>query len=119
MLRIRAPVAIRMPISRVRSVTLTSMIFITPIPPTSNEIAATEAELIVLCSSDPEYPALAAELIGKLKAIGRQTSVVIAGNPESAEELKAAGIADFVHVRSNPIEVLTKWQPRLGIAIRE
>jgi methylmalonyl-CoA mutase len=85
----------------------------------ANEIAATEAELIVLCSSDPEYPALAAELIGKLKAIGRQTSVVIAGNPESAEELKAAGIADFVHVRSNPIEVLTKWQSRLGIAVRE
>ena len=30
----RAPVAMRMPISRVRSTTLTSMMFITPIPPT-------------------------------------------------------------------------------------
>ena len=30
-----------MPISRVRSVTVTSMMFITPIPPTSSEIAAT------------------------------------------------------------------------------
>ena len=30
-----------MPISRVRSVTVTNMMFITPIPPTSNEIAAT------------------------------------------------------------------------------
>ena len=35
-----APMALRMPISRVRSVTVTSMMFITPIPPTSNEIAA-------------------------------------------------------------------------------
>ena len=38
----RAPVAMRMPISRVRSVTLTSMMFMTPMPPTSSEIAATD-----------------------------------------------------------------------------
>ena len=37
----RAPIALRMPISRVRSVTVTSMMFITPMPPTSSEIAAT------------------------------------------------------------------------------
>ena len=30
-----------MPISRVRSVTVTSMMFMTPMPPTSSEIAAT------------------------------------------------------------------------------
>ncbi len=44
MLRVRAPVAMRMPISRVRSVTVTSMMFITPMPPTSSEIAAIEPE---------------------------------------------------------------------------
>jgi methylmalonyl-CoA mutase len=80
-----------------------------------DEIAAAEAALIVLCSSDPEYPALAAELIAKLKAQGRATAVLIAGYPEAAEQLKAAGVADFIHVRSNPIEVLTKWQQQLGI----
>ena len=42
MSRMRAPVAMRTPISRVRSVTDTSMMFITPMPPTSSEIAATE-----------------------------------------------------------------------------
>ena len=40
MLRRLAPMALRMPISRVRSVTETSMIFIMPIPPTSREMAA-------------------------------------------------------------------------------
>jgi hypothetical protein len=40
---------------------------------------------------------------------------MIAGNPENAEELKAAGIADFVPARSNPIELLTKLQRKLGI----
>ena len=50
----RAPVAMRMPISRVRSVTLTSMMFITPMPPTSSEIAATEpsSSVSVFCVAD-------------------------------------------------------------------
>ena len=36
-----APIALRMPISRVRSVTVTSMMLVMPMPPTSSEIAAT------------------------------------------------------------------------------
>ena len=56
-----APIALRMPISRVRSVTLTSMMFITPMPPTSSEIAATSPSSVVktllveleVSSSDP------------------------------------------------------------------
>lgn len=80
-----------------------------------DEIAANDVELIVLCSSDSEYPALAAGLVAKLKALGRKVSVIVAGLPESMEQLKASGVADFVHVRSNPIEVLTKWQDQLGI----
>ena len=43
----RAPTALRMPISRVRSVTLTSMMFITPMPPTSSEMAATSPSSVV------------------------------------------------------------------------
>ena len=42
--RLRAPVAMRMPISRVRSVTETSMMFITPMPPTKSEMAAIDPE---------------------------------------------------------------------------
>jgi methylmalonyl-CoA mutase len=79
------------------------------------EIAAGDAELIVLCSSDPEYPELAAPLIAALRALGRNTPVLIAGNPDSAPQLRAAGVADFVHLRSNPIELLTAWQQKLGI----
>jgi methylmalonyl-CoA mutase len=79
------------------------------------EIAAAEGDLIVLCSADKEYAAIVAELMPKMKAIGRKTAVIVAGNPEDAAELAAAGVADFVHVRSNPLELLTKWQERLGI----
>ena len=42
-----APSALRRPISRIRSVTETSMMFMTPIPPTSREIAAMPASRIV------------------------------------------------------------------------
>src|SRR5689334_16656950 len=47
-----APTAIRTPISRVRSVTLTSMMFIIPIPPTSNETEAMLAKSSVITWPD-------------------------------------------------------------------
>jgi methylmalonyl-CoA mutase len=81
----------------------------------AQEIAAAEGDLIVLCSADKEYSAIASELMPKLKAMSRKTPVIVAGNPEDAAALAAAGVADFVHARSNPVEVLTKWQERLGM----
>jgi methylmalonyl-CoA mutase len=81
----------------------------------SKEIAATNADLIVLCSSDTEYEGIASELMSKLKVLGFETPVIVAGNPESTEALKKLGVADFINLRSNPIEVLTKWQERLGV----
>ena len=80
-----------------------------------DEILTNEADAIVLCSSDPEYAALVGELLPKLKAAGCATPVIVAGNPENTGELVAAGVADFIHVRSNPLEVLAAWQQRLGI----
>jgi methylmalonyl-CoA mutase len=81
----------------------------------AGEIAAVDTDLIVLCSADAEYAALAGELMPKLKAPGRETPVIVAGNPANAEELRTVGVADFVHVRTQPLEFLTKWQERLGI----
>jgi methylmalonyl-CoA mutase len=81
----------------------------------AKEIVAAKGDLIVLCSADREYAALAAELIPMLKALGRETPVIVAGNPENADEIAAAGIADFIHTGSKPLEVLTKWQERFGI----
>jgi methylmalonyl-CoA mutase len=80
-----------------------------------DEIVSAEADLIVLCSSDAEYSKLVPELMPKLKAAGRATPVIVAGNPENAKELKTAGVADFIHVRSNLLEVLAAWQQRLGV----
>src|SRR5437764_29289 len=43
----RAPIALRIPISRVRSVTVTSMMFMIPMPPTTSEMAAIEPSRMV------------------------------------------------------------------------
>jgi methylmalonyl-CoA mutase len=83
----------------------------------ADKIAAVEADLIVLCSADPEYLEMATALAPALNSLGRETPVIVAGNPDSAERLRTAGVADFIHLRSNPIEVLTSWQQRLGMKV--
>jgi len=81
----------------------------------SESYEGTDAALIVLCSSDPEYVAFAQEVCAAVKV-----PVVVAGNPkEQMEELKAAGVAGFVHVLSNMVETLTEWQNKLGIQGKE
>lgn len=75
-----------------------------------------DPDAIVLCSSDPEYAALAPRVIQELRDAGKSTPVIVAGNPtDSIEQLKQAGVADFVHVRSDAAEVLRTWQERLGV----
>ena len=81
----------------------------------AGDIAGAGTDLIVLCSSDAEYERITAELMREMKTLNRNTPVIVAGNPASAEALRSLGVAGFVHVRSNPIEVLTEWQERLGL----
>ena len=51
MSRLRPPTAMRMPISRVRSVTDTSMTLAIPMPPTISEMAATASSNVVIVSA--------------------------------------------------------------------
>ena len=77
----------------------------------SAEYAHQNPDLIVLCSSDPEYLALAQEVCPQVSA-----PVIVAGNPKDLiEPLKAAGVQGFVHVMSDAVETLTQWQDRLGM----
>jgi len=74
-------------------------------------VVADKPDCVVLCSSDPEYTALAAGVCPLVKQ-----PVIVAGYPKDAlEQLKQAGVAEFVHIRSNAIETLTALQRKLGI----
>lgn len=77
----------------------------------AEEFAGMDADLIVLCSSDAEYLALAQAVCLQVKV-----PVLVAGNPkDQIAALEAAGVQGFVHIQSDAVQTLTDWQNRLGM----
>jgi methylmalonyl-CoA mutase len=71
-----------------------------------------KSSVVVICSSDEEYPVIAKEIVDSLK----DKLVVIAGYPKDAlEQLQSAGIKYFIHIKSNVLETLQQFQKELGI----
>ena len=70
------------------------------------------ADIIVVCSSDDEYATVAPEVKGLLS----NEILVVAGAPKCMDELKAAGIENFIHVKSNVLETLQGFNSKLGIS---
>ncbi|MCM1066047.1 MAG: methylmalonyl-CoA mutase small subunit [Muribaculaceae bacterium] len=68
------------------------------------------ADVIVLCSSDDEYAELAP---AAFKYLDGRAEFVVAGAPACMEELTAAGIKDYVHVRCNVLDTLRDFNNRL------
>jgi methylmalonyl-CoA mutase len=74
------------------------------------------AEIIVICSSDEEYPALVPVICPAIKSKNKNIKVIVAGYPkEIIDALKAAGTDDFIHVRTDVVEFLKDMQNNLGI----
>ena len=69
-----------------------------------------KADIVVLCSSDDEYAEFAPEAF---KQLAGRAEFVVAGAPACAEELKAQGIENFIHVKSNVLETLRGFNARL------
>ena len=76
-------------------------------------VLQTEADIIVICSSDDEYAIFGPEIYSKLN---KKATVVIAGNPACSDDLKAIGIKDFISVRTNVVETLRQFNIRLGVS---
>ena len=79
-------------------------------------VAAAEAagaDIIVLCSSDDEYAEYAPAAYELIKAHGNKQIFVVAGAPACMEDLKAAGIENFIHVRVNVLDELRKYSAQL------
>ena len=72
--------------------------------------AEKNADIVVLCSSDDEYATLAPEAFKKLDG---KAEFVVAGAPACMEDLKALGIENFIHVRSNVLDTLHGFNARL------
>ena len=71
-------------------------------------------DIVVLCSSDPEYDGTAETAIEALK---NDCIVVVAGYPKDlVEKLTVDGFENFIHVRSNVLEELKRYQQTLNIS---
>ncbi|MBN2348392.1 MAG: acyl-CoA mutase large subunit family protein [Bacteroidales bacterium] len=69
------------------------------------------ADIIVICSSDEEYIDLVPLIYQKLK----HKILVVAGSPKNIEDLQAAGIKYFIHLKSNMLDTLKEFNELLGI----
>ena len=68
------------------------------------------ADIVVLCSSDDEYAEYA---IPAYQAVNGRAMFIVAGAPACMEDLKAAGIENFIHVRCNVLETLKEYNAKL------
>ncbi|MEI8202036.1 MAG: methylmalonyl-CoA mutase family protein [Bacteroidota bacterium] len=69
-----------------------------------------KADVVIICSSDDEYTELVPQIGSMLKTQKPSVKLIVAGYPkEQIESFKAAGVDDFIHVRSNLLETLQKY----------
>ena len=68
------------------------------------------ADIVVLCSSDDEYAEYA---VPAYQTVAGRAMFIVAGAPACMEELKAAGIENFIHVRCNVLETLKEYNAKL------
>ena len=71
-----------------------------------------KADIVVICSSDDEYAEYA---IPAFKYLDGRAMFVVAGAPACMDDLKAAGIENYIHVRCNVLETLKEYNQKLGI----
>ena len=73
-----------------------------------------KADIVVLCSSDDEYAEITEQACNGLK--GKVKSIVLAGYPkEMVETYQGYGVDEFIHVKTNVLDSLTKFQKLFGI----
>lgn len=77
---------------------------------------ASGAKAVVICSTDATYPDIVPSLAQQLKAADPGILIILAGFPkEHVDAFKEAGVDEFLHVRVNALELLTKLQKHLEV----
>ncbi len=77
---------------------------------------ASQAEIVVVCSSDDDNILIVPDIARQLLQGEDKPVLVVAGYPhDQIERFKAAGVSEFIHIRSNLLETLKQFQERLGI----
>jgi methylmalonyl-CoA mutase len=79
-----------------------------------------QADVVVLCSSDEEYPDLVGPVRQQMNELAVGSKLIVAGYPEaSIDALKSAGVDDFVHLKTDAVKFLSELHEALGIPLEE
>jgi methylmalonyl-CoA mutase len=90
--------------------------FYTDMQNAAQESAASNANIVVICSSDTDYETSAIAFAETFKSLSKDKLLILAGYPESiVEQVQQAGVDSFIHIKSNAIEVLSDFQRKLFI----
>lgn len=77
---------------------------------------AAAADAVCLCSTDETYPELVPSLLAELRARAAEVPVILAGFPaDQVAAHREAGVFEFIHLRADALEVLTRVAAKLGI----
>ncbi|MGI5825138.1 MAG: methylmalonyl-CoA mutase family protein [Bacillota bacterium] len=89
--------------------------------PTAEEVAKaaidSKAEVVCICGKDVDYPEIVPVIAKAVKAANPETMVILAGAPaaEYKDAYDAAGVDEYIHVKANCLDILTKIQKARGI----
>ncbi len=71
-----------------------------------DEAKKSNAQFIILCSSDDMYLDIATKVCNALN----NKVIIVAGNPENKNEIEQAGVKHFIHIKSNTFKELVEFQ---------
>ncbi len=75
-----------------------------------------QADLVVLCSADDEYLGLAMKVNDYFNYEEKKPYLLVAGYPkDDIENLSGMGVSEFIHVKTNMLETLQKYNQLLGV----
>ena len=117
-----APIASRVPISRVRSVTETSMMFMMPMPPTSRLTAATAPSRPVSSVVVPVIAWVICVMSLTLKSFSRPSAILRRSRSRRSTSLCTLAVetpsrADIMIVEISVVPPIRRWKVLSGIRI--
>jgi methylmalonyl-CoA mutase len=72
--------------------------------------------VVVICSSDDKYPEIVPEFARLIKKGKPLATIVLAGYPkDNIEEFKEAGVDEFIHIRADIYDILSRLQNKIGM----
>ena len=81
-----------------------------------NKALDQKAEITVICGADDDYTTSGIEFAKKFRETDKGGILVLAGYPtDSLEDLKEAGVDEFIHIRADLIKTLKNFQLKLNI----